>query len=137
MIADKGGLDTVQPDPMPVDGNVTQSLAGPHRDLQAPGAAARELPQATVALLREGLPLPALSTGQAAVSTYMTGVFKNGKLLRAAFMEVGAEFIFSDPAAPGDYYRVEAAFTGPARLPSRLLYGRITAVSNPLYIIEQ
>lgn len=65
---------------------------------------------------------------------YAMGIFKNGTLFRA-WLLIGAidEIKFSDNPAPRTYYRVELRGK-PAVTPlQQVLYGRVIAISNPIY----
>ncbi len=62
------------------------------------------------------------------------GVFKNGRLFKV-WLLIGslAEMVFRDHPAPGTYYRVELLGKPDVALLPQLLYGRVIALTNPIY----
>jgi hypothetical protein len=65
---------------------------------------------------------------------YGLGIFKNGRLFKLWIL-IGTidEIIFSDSPASDTYYRVEL-IGKPAVTPfQQLLYGRVIALTNPIY----
>jgi len=61
-------------------------------------------------------------------------VFKNGDLFRAWIVLGGEQsFTFSDRPGAGDWYRVELIGKPDATLVQHLLYGRVLALTNPIY----
>jgi hypothetical protein len=66
--------------------------------------------------------------------TYALGVFKNGRLLRAALVS-SEDYTFTDAPEEESYYRVELIGRPDVGLLSGLLYGNMIALSNPIYVI--
>jgi hypothetical protein len=65
---------------------------------------------------------------------YGLGVFKNGKLFKVWIL-VGTieEIRFSDSPVPGTYYRIELIGKPDVTPFQQLLYGRVIALTNPIY----
>jgi hypothetical protein len=69
--------------------------------------------------------------------TYVLGVFKNGRLFRVWVLACGADsFTFKDvpEAFTRTYYRVELIGNPTVPQSTRLLYGRVIAITNPIYV---
>jgi hypothetical protein len=65
---------------------------------------------------------------------YGVCVYKNGALFRAWIVPgIGQSCTFSDRPTAGTWYRVELAGTPDATPVQHLLYGRILALTNPIY----
>ena len=66
---------------------------------------------------------------------YAMGVFKNGKLFRVwVISEDVDEIFFEDTPESTSYYRVELAGDPDVFGISRLLYGKVIALTNPIYV---
>jgi len=65
---------------------------------------------------------------------YGLGIFKNGRLFKTWIL-IGSidEIIFSDSPAPGTYYRIELIGMPDVTPLQQLLYGRVIALTNPIY----
>ncbi|VFQ45457.1 alkaline phosphatase [Desulfoluna butyratoxydans] len=90
-----------------------------------------------VKLVAGEVDLPSLLGLLAGKDTYLVGVLKNGIPHRAWIVSGGATRVtFTDtPASRGrTYYRAELMGTPDLLLFQRLLYGRVKAVTNPIYV---
>ncbi|MCX8044858.1 MAG: CehA/McbA family metallohydrolase [Desulfobacterota bacterium] len=105
------------------------------------GERAPELDRDIVAKLAEGslrmTDLPAVA-GRADMPLYLVGVFKNGSLFRV-FMIIGnrGSCTFRDVAAGVAYYRIEVIGIPSVAPLHHLLYGRVIALTNPIYVDGQ
>jgi len=109
------------------DGDLPQTSAGRR---------AQELDRPLVQALADGIATigDALSAaGNDGQCSAVLGVFKNGRLLKAALM-LSDEYAFEDVPAARAYYRVELLGRPEVDMVSRMLYGRMIALSNPIYV---
>lgn len=95
-----------------------------------------ELAPALVKALREGLREPEELLRSAPAGSFLAGVFRNGELFKVFLLPAGSgTATFKDTATVQGYYRVE--LMGDPDVPTdlqTLLYGRILALTNPIYI---
>jgi len=78
--------------------------------------------------------IPGISTG-AGSPVCLAGVFKNGNLFRVwVVFGRSVSFIFHDIAVSPAYYRVELMGSPEVAPVNHLLYGRIIALTNPVYV---
>jgi len=140
--ADADGIyETLIGDTLPATGQPVSF----HLSIETPGepddhnnAAAAELDRTVVRKLEEGSLQPAnitLSAAAAGIPVYLAGVFKNGRLFRVwALAGRTASLTFRDIAAGPAYYRVELIGMPDVTPVNRLLYGRVIALTNPVYV---
>lgn len=140
-----GTYETMMGDTLPeAEGAVRfeMQLKGLGQQQDAERGRVQELPPATVRQLAEGtLTVPDLLHAYAKekegtpTDLYGVGVFKNGLLFRVWIVAGGADTVtFADRPEGASYYRVELVGDPDVHGVDRLLYGRIVALTNPIYV---
>jgi hypothetical protein len=112
------------------------------QDEQPQAGATCELGSSLTALVADGqlsmeelLGAAALTADRNQQGLYGVCVYKNGALFRAWLVPgTGQSCSFSDSPGAGTWYRVELAGTPVATPVQHLLYGRILALTNPIYV---
>lgn len=113
-------------------------LVEPGGTEKQPAAKSVELDADLVNMLAEGAVtekniFACIASGQP--SLYLAGVFKNGKLFRVWLLFSGAaSFTFKDIPSASTYYRVELMGNPRVSPLQHLLYGKIIALTNPIYV---
>jgi hypothetical protein len=99
----------------------------------ADGAVA-ELDHALVQKLAQGA-VPVRDITGSGAGARLAGVFKNGHLFRVwVVFGRSASFTFRDVAVAPSYYRVEVTGSPAVSPVNHLLYGRVIALTNPVYV---
>jgi hypothetical protein len=96
-----------------------------------------ELEAEVVSQLRDGSlsPLTVIRSRDFGARVYLAGVFKNGRLFRVWLFYGGANsFTFCDTPTAGTFYRVELLGNPDVHGLRKLLYGKVIAMTSPIYV---
>jgi hypothetical protein len=140
-----GTADTMMGDNVEEPGREISFTVRIHRsgqDEQPQAGAIFKLGASLTALVADGqlnmeeiLKAASLSADSNKHELYIVCVYKNGALFKAWIVPgAGQSCTFSDIPAPGAYYRVELIGNPDATPVQHLLYGRILALTNPIYV---
>jgi hypothetical protein len=139
-----GSYETMMGDNIPESGNVVRfqiQIVDTSEDGNETSGKEVELPEGVVKKLEEGkihirdiLGKYSVEKDLEGIDLYAAGVFKNGDLFRVWLVPGAGTVGFKDIPEASTYYRVEIAGDPDVFGISQLLYGRVVALSNPIYI---